>query len=85
MAFVYILLLSNNKYYVGSTTNLEKRLNDHSSGKSGYTSKHLPVKLVFQKEYSSFSDARKIENFIKKQKSRIYIEKLINHIISLPG
>ena len=50
--FVYILKCNDDSYYVGHTENLELRLAEHNNGKyNGYTSKKLPVKLVY---YSVF-------------------------------
>ena len=55
---VYILECSDGSYYVGSTTNLKLRLQEHSEGKSTYTSAHLPVKLVYTEEYEDEHQAR---------------------------
>lgn len=84
MCSVYILSLCNGNYYIGSTRNLEQRLIDHQLGKSGYTHKYLPVKLVFQQSCDNYSQAKKLENHIKRFKSKVMVEKLINKIISLP-
>jgi putative endonuclease len=47
-AFMYILLCRNGQYYVGSTKNLERRLEEHQMGNgSNFTKKHLPVKLMY--------------------------------------
>ena len=74
--FVYILECNNWRYYVGSTNDLERRINEHKKWKSIYTSTHLPVKIVFQKEFENIDDARKFEKYIKKQKDRSFIKKL---------
>jgi putative endonuclease len=40
--FTYILFSASlNQYYVGSTDNLERRLNDHNTGRSKHTSKGM--------------------------------------------
>ena len=78
MAWLYILSLSNGKYYIGSTTNLQQRLLDHSLGKSPYTSKFLPIVLKFSQEFPDISSANKMEKYLKKLKSRKVIEKVIN-------
>ncbi|MFM9075211.1 MAG: GIY-YIG nuclease family protein, partial [Bacteroidota bacterium] len=72
--YLYILYSANaDKYYVGYTTDYQKRVEDHNSQEffSTYTSKHRPwllaaVFLVGQDE----ALAVKLERFIKKQKSR---------------
>ena len=44
---IYILELNNNKYYVGKTTNLEKRLDQHKNNiGSEWTKKYKFIKLV---------------------------------------
>ena len=44
---VYILLLENNKYYVGITNNLPQRLHSHFSGHGGvWTNLYHPIKVV---------------------------------------
>ena len=45
--YVYVLLLQNDHYYVGTTENLSKRLHDHFSGHgSTWTQLHRPVGVV---------------------------------------
>ncbi len=48
MGFMYILLCADGSYYVGSTRNIDARLRQHQDGEgSAYTSRRLPVKLVY--------------------------------------
>ena len=43
----YVLQLENNKYYVGTTNNLNQRLNDHFTGNGAeWTKQNKPVKVV---------------------------------------
>ncbi len=77
MAFLYILLGKNNRYYIGSTNNLDRRLEEHNGGKAKYTSEILPVKLVFSQEFPSLLQARRAENWFKKQKSSHLIKRII--------
>lgn len=47
MVFIYILLLENNKYYIGRTNNPHFRLQSHfNSNDSEYTKKYKPLKLL---------------------------------------
>ena len=58
LSYTYILECSNGQYYVGSTTDLERRLQEHQAGLgSNFTKKHLPVKLVYYEEYQSVEEA----------------------------
>ena len=78
-SFVYILKCSDNTYYTGITSNLEKRLFQHSSGfyKNCYTFKRGPVKIVFYTEFTDIKLAIEKEKQIKKW-SRVKKEALIN-------
>jgi len=83
MFYVYILYShSVDKYYVGHTADVEKRLWEHNNpiGKSKYTAKFFPWEMVLHFPVSpARADAMKIEKFIKSQKSKIYILKLIEN------
>jgi putative endonuclease len=58
LSYTYILECSNGQYYVGSTTDLERRLQEHQVGLgANFTRKHLPVKLVYYEEYQSVEQA----------------------------
>ena len=78
MGYTYILLCSNDTYYVGSTNDLDRRIRDHMNGLSKTTKSKLPVKLVFSMKFESLSEARSFEYFIKRQRNRSFYEKLIN-------
>jgi putative endonuclease len=78
MAWMYILECSDGTYYVGSTKDLEYRVSEHQSGKGAkYTSRRLPVKLVYSEEYERFVDAYTREKQIQNW-SRAKREALIN-------
>lgn len=66
MHYVYILLCSDGSYYVGSTHDLEYRLEKHLAGSyPGYTSQRLPVELMWYSEFPSEHDAFLTERQIK--------------------
>ena len=67
-----------NKYYIGYTSDLEKRLSDHNTGISVYTSKAKDWKLKWAKRFNSREDAMNEEKKIKAKKSRKFVEWLIN-------
>lgn len=77
--FVYILLTEHNTLYCGYTDNVEKRFNDHLSGKGAkYTRANKPVKIVYQKEFQTKSEALKEEYRIKHKLTRKQKLELIN-------
>lgn len=66
--FVYILECSDNTLYTGITNNLEKRVEQHNTGKEAakYTRVRRPVKCVYSEIQINRSEATKREMAIKK-------------------
>jgi putative endonuclease len=80
MFFVYILYSEKSDiYYIGSTDNVERRLNEHNQiSENSFTSRHRPWELKASFLVGdSRSTAILIEKHIKKQKSRSYIDEII--------
>ena len=58
MPHAYILRCGDGTLYVGSARNLESRIEQHAAGLGGdYTSKRLPVELVFAEEFARIDEA----------------------------
>jgi len=86
MAFVYIIKsLVNDRYYIGSTNDLKRRINEHNKGVSKYTRLTKPFKLVFSQEYDSLEKARKIEYKLKKFKNREIIDRIVKEKVIKMG
>jgi putative endonuclease len=67
LAWFYILRLKSGGLYVGSTIDLQKRFEDHKSGRACRTTKFdPPTSLVCPEEFDSFSEARKREAQVKR-------------------
>jgi len=68
MHFVYVLECRDKTLYVGSTNDLERRLKQHNTSKSGahYTKIRRPVVLKYHEEHVSLSSARKREAELKR-------------------
>jgi putative endonuclease len=68
MYFVYILECSDTSLYIGSTNDIERRLLQHNTSKSGahYTKIRRPVILKYKEEYQTMSEARKREAELKR-------------------
>ena len=79
MYFTYILYSAKlDKYYIGSTDNLERRLKEHNRGKSNFTRTGIPWSLVYSETYETRQEAYHREMKIKNRKNKEYIEKLIH-------
>ncbi|RJP68604.1 MAG: GIY-YIG nuclease family protein [Ignavibacteriales bacterium] len=79
MYFVYVLpSVKLNKRYVGSTSDLAARIHQHNSGKTRFTKGGLPWNIIYKEEYSTLSEARKRELFLKSGVGRQYLDKVLN-------
>lgn len=58
MYYVYLLQSQkNNKFYVGYTASLKRRLKQHNAGKVKSTKANIPYKLVYFEGFRSKKDA----------------------------
>jgi putative endonuclease len=66
--YVYILCCSDSSLYVGVTSDIERRLMEHNSGKypDAYTHSRRPVILVFYQDFTDPNQAIEFEKKIKK-------------------
>jgi putative endonuclease len=79
MYFLYILYSAKlDKYYIGSTSNINERLRKHNCNHKGFTGSNEDWILKHKEIFESKSEALKREQEIKKWKSRKLIEKLIS-------
>ncbi|WP_282040677.1 GIY-YIG nuclease family protein [Winogradskyella flava] len=62
---IYILQCSDNTYYTGYTTNIEKRLKAHNNKEVHYTKSRLPVKLINLIQFENKQKAYDFERYMK--------------------
>ena len=76
MSFKTYILWSESlqKFYVGSTGDLEDRLSRHNAGEGKYTSKGVPWVLVWSCSCVERKEAFTLENKIKKRGIRRFLE-----------
>jgi predicted GIY-YIG superfamily endonuclease len=65
---VYVLRNLQGRHYIGLTGNVVRRLDQHNAGASKWTAKHGPWALVWESQAMGLSEARKLENLLKRQK-----------------
>ena len=66
MPHVYMLRCADGTYYVGSTRNLQHRLEQHASGLGArYTSTRTPVELVWSQATEHIGEAYALEKQIQ--------------------
>lgn len=80
MYFVYILKsVKNNRYYIGSTNDIKRRLVEHNNGAGGkFTKLNGPWKLICFKIFDGVNEAGETEKKIKSYKSGNAFRKIIN-------
>ncbi len=71
--FTYILLCSDQSYYIGSTKNIDLRVWQHQSGiGASYTKVRLPVSLVYLEEFDRIDEAfyreKQLQGWSRKKK-----------------
>ncbi len=66
MIKIYVLLLEDNKFYIGQSKNIEKRLYEHQNEKLGseWTKLYKPIKIIEQRftPFTEVSEAMLVEN-----------------------
>jgi putative endonuclease len=68
---VYVLQSTKDDgLYIGFTTDLARRLDDHNAGKSPSTAPRTPFELVFCEFYRARADAVRRETYLKSSAGR---------------
>jgi putative endonuclease len=64
--FVYILKSTvTERYYIGQTSNLEKRIKRHNFGEMFSTKPYRPWEIIYFEKFSTRSEAMKRERYLK--------------------
>ena len=67
MPWMYIIQCADGTYYVGATTDLERRIGEHNEGiGSKYTSGRRPVRLVYSAAFTSIGEAYSWEKQVQR-------------------
>jgi len=83
MFSIYVLWSTKaNRHYIGYTSDLNRRLEEHNNNKSQnmrkYTHKHRPWVLIYHEDgYRTRSDAMKREKYLKSSRGRQTIKQII--------
>ena len=83
MYYTYVIKSKIRNYiYVGITSNVERRFNDHTEGRNKTTKPYKPFDLLLKEEYSTRVEARKREIYLKSGAGKEWIKR--NYIEYLP-
>jgi putative endonuclease len=78
MFYVYVLYSKSlSKRYVGSSSDINKRLIEHNSGKSKFTKGGIPWRLIYSEQFDTNSEARKREIFLKSGNGRKFLDSIL--------
>ncbi len=78
MWYVYCLENESEDYlYVGSTSDLRRRLNQHNAGLSPATKPYIPLSVVAYIAVTSESKARRLEKYLKSGSGKAILKKRI--------
>ena len=64
---VYVIQSREGRFYIGLSDDVVRRVKQHNRGQSRWTKGRGPWKIVWQSEELSLTDARKLENRLKRQ------------------
>jgi putative endonuclease len=73
--YTYIIeSTTNQRWYIGHTNNIDRRLDEHNSGQNNSTKGKGPWKLIFLKEFDNNLDANRFELKLKKLRNKKFIK-----------
>ena len=79
MYYVYVLQSNKDKkLYTGHTSNIERRLSDHNSGRVKSTACRRPFVLMHKEEFKTRSEARWKERKLKSAWGKKLLKRSLN-------
>ncbi|MBL0308871.1 MAG: GIY-YIG nuclease family protein [Bacteroidetes bacterium] len=78
MFTVYVLQsIHHDKLYTGFTENIDRRMSEHNTGKSKFTSAFRPWKIIYTEQVNTREGARKLEKYYKTAAGKRRLKHLI--------
>lgn len=82
--YIYILQsLKNNSLYIGYTSDLKKRFDQHNSGLNKATKPFIPYKLIFYEAFLNRIDAKNREEYLKGGYGRKTIKSMMEKYLEM--
>ena len=83
MFYVYVLhSLTDHGFYIGYSTDLRKRLNEHKQGTSIATKCRGPWRLIYYEAYIEREDAKGRERYLKSGAGRRLLQHQLSHYLA---
>ena len=82
MFYVYVLRSESDAgFYIGFSTDLKRRLSEHTRGASFATKSRGPWKLIYYEAYTEREDAEGREKFLKSGAGRRFLRAQLRHYL----
>lgn len=78
--FHYIYLLESlkfNELYIGYTTDLRKRIEEHNRGLNLSTKPYIPWRLIYYEAYKNEKDAKRREGYLKTNQGGRLLKRML--------
>lgn len=81
--YIYILKsLKDGQFYTGYTQNIQKRLEQHNSGKVPSTKNRIPFELIYWEGCLNQQDATHREQYLKSSWGKRYIKQRLKNYLT---
>ena len=82
--YVYVLKSKlDGKFYTGFTSDIDKRLNEHNSGKVSSTRSRIPLEIVYFEFCLNIDDAIHREKYLKTTYGKRYLKTRLKNYLSV--
>jgi putative endonuclease len=83
MIYTYVLQsLKDNKWYTGSTVDLQKRIEEHNDGRVESTKNRKPFKVIYYEACMNEHDARLREKYLKTAWGKRYLKNRLKNYLT---
>lgn len=80
---MYVLYsLKDHQFYIGYTTDLARRFEEHSQGQSKTTAPRRPLRLIFCEFYIAEEDAKRREKYFKTSQGKRTLKLMLTETLS---
>ena len=86
MFYVYLLhSAKDNGFYIGFSTDLKRRLAEHTRGAASATKSRGPWQLIYYEAYTEREDAEGREKYLKSGSGRRFLRAQLRHYLRVKG
>ena len=83
--YVYVIKCNEGRLYIGLSQNTNRRIEAHNKKLSLWTKRYSSWKKIYEKEFDNYTEARKWEIYLKKQKGGNGLKKLLHSGVEQSG